>query len=98
MINLPQDLNTALMLDGNAAAGLLNEIFAAEMTTSPAQCAACGTRWELGSLLAFMHGSGVVLRCPACENIILRIVQTPESIYLDLRGAAFLRLPRMETL
>lgn len=97
MRSLPQDLNTALMLDGNAAAGLLNEIFATEMTASPAECAACGARGELGSLLAFMHGTGVVLRCPACENVIMRIVQTPESIYLDLRGATFLRLPRITT-
>jgi hypothetical protein len=34
------------------------------------------------------------LRCPACEQVILRIVQTPQAIYLDARGAVYLRLAR----
>ena len=91
------DLSLSLMLDGNAAAGILNEIFAIEMTTSPVECASCGREGEMGTLLAFMQAPGVVLRCPGCENIILRIVQAPETIYLDLRGAACLRLKRTFT-
>ena len=31
-----------LRLDGNAAGGLLNEIFPFEMTTAQATCAGCG--------------------------------------------------------
>ena len=31
-----------LMLDGNAVAGLLQEVFAAEMTTATGTCAGCG--------------------------------------------------------
>jgi Zn finger protein HypA/HybF involved in hydrogenase expression len=95
MKTMPMDMNTALMLDGNAVGGLLNEIFSIEMTTSPTQCAHCCARMELGSLIAFMHGTGVVLRCPACESVIMRIVQSPQFTYLDLRGATFLRLERV---
>jgi Zn finger protein HypA/HybF involved in hydrogenase expression len=94
MKTLPQDMNTALMLDGNAIGGMLNEIFSTEMTTNSAQCDHCGVRGELGSLRAFMHGSGAVLRCPVCDSIVMRIVQSPESNYLDLRGATFLRMAR----
>jgi hypothetical protein len=88
------DLNRALMLDGNAAAGLLSEIFALEMTASPTQCASCGKQGALGTLLAFMQAPGVVLRCPVCENVLIRIVETPDSFYLDARGAVYLRLMR----
>ncbi len=88
------DMNRSLMLDGNAAAGILNEIFALEMTSNSIECAHCGREGEMGSLLAFTQAPGVVLRCPGCENIILRIVQSPEAIYLDLRGAVFIRLER----
>jgi hypothetical protein len=35
-----------------------------------------------------------VLRCPTCEHIVLRVVETPTSIYLDARGAAYVRLER----
>jgi hypothetical protein len=88
------DLNRALMLDGNAVAGLLREVFALEMTPSPAKCAHCGAVGALGTLLAFTQAPGVVLRCPACEQVMLRIVETTDAIYVDARGAAYLRLER----
>jgi hypothetical protein len=88
------DLNRELMLDANAAAGLLFEIFGVEMTASPTECAHCGSEGEVGALLAFTRGPGLVLRCPSCENVILRIVQTAEAIYLDARGAVYIRLAR----
>ena len=88
------DLNRALMLDGNAVAGLLREVFALEMTASPTKCAHCGAVGALGTLLAFTQAPGVVLRCPACEQVVLRIVETTDAIYLEARGAAYLRLER----
>jgi hypothetical protein len=35
-----------------------------------------------------------VLRCPTCESVMIRIVQTPDAIYLDARGTTYLRLGR----
>ncbi len=91
------DAGRALVLDANAVAGLLQEIFAAEMTASPAECAHCGRQGEVGSLLAFLHGPGVVLRCPACENVVLRVARAPGQVYLDARGAAYLCIPLAAT-
>lgn len=88
------DINRELMLDANATAGLLFEIFGVEMTASPTECANCGNSGEIGALLAFTQGPGIVLRCSSCENVVLRIVQTPEAVYLDARGAVYLRLAR----
>ena len=88
------DLNRQLMLDANAAAGLLYEIFGVEMTASPTECAHCGNEGDIGALLAFTQGPGLVLRCGACESVVLRIVQTQEAFYLDARGAVYLRLAR----
>ena len=88
------DITGELMLDGNAAAGVLQEIFALEMTSSPTECANCGREGELGSLMAFTQSPGIVLRCPACEQVMIRIVRTPDAIYLDARGAVYLRLQR----
>src|SRR5437667_12649156 len=86
------DMNRELMLDGNAVAGLLQEIFGVEMTASPTECANCGREGELATLLAFTQAPGIVLRCPACEAVMLRIVQTKDAIYLDARGVVYLRL------
>jgi hypothetical protein len=89
-----RDLNRELMLDANATAGLLHEIFGVEMTASHTECAHCGNEGEMGALLAFTHGPGIVLRCSTCENVVIRIVQTPEAIHLDARGAVYLRIAR----
>ena len=81
------DINRELMLDANATAGVLHEIFGLEMTAEPTECANCGREAEMGTLLAFTQGPGIVLRCSGCENVVLRIVQTPDATYLDARGA-----------
>ena len=88
------DVGRALMLDGNAVAGLLLEAFGSEMTACPCQCTHCGAVGVLATLWAFTHGPGVVLRCPTCEQVVLRLVQTDEALYLDARGATYFKLPR----
>ena len=92
MDNDEADMNTALMVDGNAVAGELQQIFGRDMTMTVARCAGCSRDAELGALMAFTRGPGVVLRCPACQAAIARIVATPTAIYLEARGAAFLRM------
>ncbi len=87
------DMNEELMLDGNAVAGLLEEIFSVEMTVAHTCCANCGREGEMGSLHAFLHGPGVVLRCPACEQVVLRIARTPKMTYVDARGAVYWCIP-----
>lgn len=87
-------MNTALMLDGNALAGQMQQIFGRDMTMAVARCWACARDTEMGALRAFIRGPGVVLRCPACEAAIVRIVETPTAHYLDARGAMYIRLER----
>jgi hypothetical protein len=88
------DMNTALMVDGNAVAGQLLDVFGRDMTMAVARCAACATEAAMGALMAFTHGPGIVLRCPTCEAAVARIVETPADIYIEARGATFLRMPR----
>jgi hypothetical protein len=95
MEEIQTDINQALRLDGNAAAGILYDVFAAEMTASPTECTYCGQTGEIGDLFAYIQGPGIVLRCTNCHNVILRIVRTPEAIYLDARGAVYLRVKQV---
>lgn len=76
-----------LVLDGNAIAGQLNEMFGIEMTGNEAECAGCGEVRPVGALLAFTQGPGIVLRCPNCSSVMLRVAQTPRGIYMDARGS-----------
>jgi NAD(P)-dependent dehydrogenase (short-subunit alcohol dehydrogenase family) len=53
----------ALWLDGNALAGLLEELFATELTDAPHGCGACGAVRAIGAHRLY-RGAGLVLRCP----------------------------------
>lgn len=75
-----------MRVDGNAAAGVLRELFTHEMTTAVATCAGCGSGGEMGALLDYASGMGVVLRCPNCDMPVLRIAHTPGFYRLDLSG------------
>ena len=79
------------VLDGNAAAGSLREVFVADMTTAHIQCDACGSVRALGALPFYAARMGVVLRCTDCAAILLRAVRTPHGRWLEMRGAHCLR-------
>ncbi len=93
-MNTEWDTNTEMMLDGNALGGMMLEMFGVEMTAAPTACAHCGTENEMGALHAFTQAPGIVLRCPTCKQIMVRVVQTPDALYLDARGAVYLRVAR----
>ncbi|MGH2473517.1 MAG: DUF6510 family protein [Candidatus Limnocylindria bacterium] len=75
-----------LVLDGNAVAGTLTEIYGDDMTTVLAECGGCGQVDPIGGLLAFVHAPGIVLRCTACATVMIRIVQTPKGNRVDISG------------
>ncbi|HEV7389014.1 MAG TPA: DUF6510 family protein [Gemmatimonadaceae bacterium] len=77
----------SLRLDGNAAAGLLSEIFSPDVTVGRAKCAGCGTTRAIGALHVYSHGMGMVVRCPGCDGVVLRVARTPTHLWLDARGA-----------
>jgi hypothetical protein len=77
----------ASRLDGNAAAGLLSEIFAGDVTAARATCVGCGTTDNVGALLLYAHEMGAVLRCPGCGSVVLRVVRTPRQLWLDATGS-----------
>jgi hypothetical protein len=84
-----------MRLDGNAAAGALREIFAQEMTAAVATCAGCGTAREIGTLLEYGHGMGIVLRCPRCDAAMLRFVRTAGWLRLDASGISYVMIPEL---
>jgi hypothetical protein len=80
------------MLDGNALAGELAEIFVVEATVARSTCASCGAVRELGALAVYAQGPGTVVRCPGCDAVLLRIVRREGSILLEARGLSCLEL------
>ena len=81
----------ALRLDGNAVAGLLSEVFAGEVTTAVGTCDGCGASEAVGAIHVY-RAAGTVLRCPHCEDVLIKIVTDGERIWMDLRGLRTLQL------
>ncbi len=79
-------------LDGNAAAGVLSEVFAADVTAAIGQCNGCGRTGVFAETRVFVDAPGMVARCSGCDEVLLRVVTTPTDTYLDLRGLTYLRL------
>ncbi len=90
----PLDPVAGQLLDGNAVAGVLASVFGIDVTTVPGRCAHCGTISSVGALRAYVRAPGSILRCPVCDGIVLRVVETDEATYIDARGAAYLRFER----
>jgi hypothetical protein len=81
-----------MRLDGNAAAGMLRELFIRDMTAAMATCRGCGNVGPIGGLLEYGHQMGIVLRCPTCQGVVLRLVHAPGALHLDPSGMALLTL------
>jgi Family of unknown function (DUF6510) len=75
-----------LRLDGNAAAGVLAEVFAAEMTAALGICAHCGATNAIGAVWVYAHAPGTVLRCPDCTGVLMTIVRARERLLVDVTG------------
>jgi Family of unknown function (DUF6510) len=75
-----------LQLDGNAAAGLLAELLTVEATSALLTCAGCGATGAVATAQVYVHAPGTVLRCPACEGVLIRLARTPAGLHADFRG------------
>jgi hypothetical protein len=82
--------------DGNALAGHVGDLFRVDVMTAVGRCSTCAHTGPMAEARVFDHAPGVVARCPACEQVLLRLVQGPGRTWLDLRGLAYLQLPAPE--
>jgi hypothetical protein len=84
---------SARRLDGNAAGGTLAGVFAVDVTAALSRCAACGATSALGEHLVYADAPAMVVRCPTCTEVVLRVAAREGRVLLDLRGAALLTVP-----
>ena len=85
-------LNGDAFVDGNALGGTLREVFAVDVTAALGRCAGCGNVDAIGTARVYARAAGAVARCVACDSVVMRIVATPDRMFLDLRGLSFLEI------
>jgi Family of unknown function (DUF6510) len=79
------------MLDGNAVAGPLQEVFAVEMTTAIGTCGNCGASEPIGAIHVY-RGAGIVMRCPHCDTALVKIVRSETRLWIDFPGIRALEI------
>ena len=85
---------TQLRLDGNAAAGMLREVFAYDLSAARGACASCGAIGQIGSQHLYMYplSPGAVLRCQFCQGILMVFVNAGGRYRLAMQGLKWLEI------
>jgi hypothetical protein len=86
--------DTELRLDGNAAAGVLREVFVYDLSGATGQCASCGAISEMGGQHLYMRplSPGAVFRCRSCESVLMVFVHNRGRYRLGLQGLNWLEI------
>ncbi|HEY7176157.1 MAG TPA: DUF6510 family protein [Micromonosporaceae bacterium] len=79
-------------VDGNALGGALREVFAIDVTSAMGRCAGCGTVGAVATTRVYARAPGAVARCPSCGQVVMRVIEAPGRMFLDLRGLSFLEI------
>ena len=79
-------------LDGNAAGGLLRQLFAFDVTVARIVCSGCGSTHPLAALRLYGQPMGSILRCPDCHSALIRVATHEPEYWLDMRGVESLRI------
>ena len=86
-------MDDKLRLDGNAAAGTLGEVFSFEVTTAEYACEGCGKTDRIGAAMVYdVRGLGIIVRCPSCDNALIRLAHNRGRYRIDLRGVRQLQV------
>ena len=94
MTSTPEDTLAAgpEPLDGNAAAGVLTQLFAIDVTIARIVCAGCENAHPLAALKLYGLPMGNVLRCPDCDAALIRVVAREPDYWLEMRGVESLSI------
>ena len=86
-------MDDELRLDGNAAAGTFGEVFSFEVTMAQYACGGCGRAGRLGGAMVYeVRGLGTIVRCPSCDNALIRLAHNRGRHWVDLRGMRYLTM------
>ena len=74
-------------LPSRAAAGTLVEVFSFGVTMAEYACGAYGRADRLGGAMVYeVREPGIVVRCPSCDNALIRLAHNRGRYLVDLRG------------
>ena len=64
-----------------------------DITSVIVTCAGCRASAPFAEQRAFLGSPGTVLRCPGCDHLLARVVETRTELWLEMSGSASWRFP-----
>lgn len=79
------------VVDGNAAAGLLSEVFDGDVTELAGLCGGCGAVARLAETVVEMDETAAIVRCRSCTHTLLTVLRAEGGVRLILGSLRELR-------
>ncbi|GAA1988345.1 DUF6510 family protein [Microbacterium pumilum] len=86
--------NAAAVVDGNAAAGILSEIFAGDATTMIGVCGGCGSVAPLAEAVVELDDDCAIVRCRGCTHTLVTVIRAPAQMRVVLGTLREVAAPR----
>lgn len=80
-------------LDGNAAAGMLGELFRIDVTAAVVTCRRCGTRGPFAEVIAELDDDGLIVLCRGCRHTLFTYVRGATGPVLSVEGLGAVEIP-----
>jgi hypothetical protein len=74
--------NAASVVDGNAAAGMLWDVFEADVTTLVGVCGGCGASARLAEAVVELDDVAAIVRCRSCTHTLFTVLHAGDSVRL----------------
>ena len=71
--------NAKSVVDGNAAAGMLSEVFAGDATTIVGVCGGCGSAAPLAEAVVELDEFAAIVRCRGCTHTLVTVLRSAEG-------------------
>ena len=76
--------NAASVVDGNAAAGMLWDVFGADVTALVGVCGGCGDASPVAVAVVELDETAAIVRCRSCTHTLFTVLREGEQVRLVL--------------
>lgn len=74
----------ANVVDGNAAAGMLWDVFEVDVTALIGVCGGCGARAPVAETVVELDEAAAIVRCRSCTHTLFTVLREGDSVRLVL--------------
>lgn len=65
---------TSMIVDGNCLAGMMGELFGADVTSLVAVCSGCGTEARVAEAVVELDSHAAIVRCRSCTRTLFTLL------------------------